>query len=272
MTVAEARIGATVRAEYQMDEQELAFFRENGWMKLEQVFDEVEMQTLSEELDRLIDEWAEESMGWAGDWREEYLDPDERQGTSLIAMHDLQHYSEAFRQMVEDPRLVTPVAQLIGENVELHHTTLHAKPPDRGSPFPMHQDWAFYKHHGGPTEYIDALLHVDDVPSEKGPLQFIKGSHELGALEHIEGEGQAPHLPTDEYHLDDATEVPAAAGDVILMSYHSIHGSDQNRTDEMRRLVRIGYRDPANEQFEGQSLGRDGIMVAGKKRAADTET
>jgi phytanoyl-CoA hydroxylase len=271
MASAGSGITETARTEHEVSEADVSFFEENGWLKLDGVFDESDVATLSAELDRLMDEWAEESMGWAGDWREEYLDPDEREGTSLIAMHDLQFYSEAYRQMVEDPRLVTPVSQLVGRDVELHHTTLHAKPPDKGSPFPMHQDWAFYKHHGGPYQYIDALVHIDDVPSEKGPLQFVEGSHELGALEHNEGEGQAPHLPTDEYHLDDAVEVPAEAGDVILMSYHTIHGSDQNRTDEMRRLVRVGYRDPDNEQFDGQSLGRDGIMVSGAKRSVDGE-
>jgi ectoine hydroxylase-related dioxygenase (phytanoyl-CoA dioxygenase family) len=131
----------------------------------------------------------------------------------------------------------------------------------------MHQDWAFYKHEGGPYEYVDALLHVDDVPSEKGPLQFVDGSHELGALDHVEGEGQAPHLPPEEYHLDDATEVTAEAGDVVLMSYHTIHGSDRNLSGEMRRLVRVGYRDPANVQTAGQSVDREGVMVAGRKRA-----
>lgn len=265
------RITDTSRGECEVSEEDIAFFEENGWLKLESVFDEADVAVLSEDLERLMDEYAEESLGWEGDWREDYLDPEEREGTSLIAMHDLQLYSEAYRQMVEDPRLVTPVTQLIGRDVELHHTTLHAKPPDRGSPFPMHQDWAFYKHHGGPYQYIDALVHVDDVPSEKGPLQFTEGSHEFGALEHNEGEGQTPHLPPDEYYLDDATEVPAEAGDVILMSYHTIHGSDRNLSDEMRRLVRVGYRNPDNEQFEGQAHGRGGIMVSGKKRPTDDE-
>lgn len=242
-------------------------FQEDGYLHLQNVFNAEEIDVLSDELDRLIDEWAEEDLGWSGDWREEYLDPDQREGTSLIHLHDLQFYSEPFAQMVQDPRVVTPVSQLIGPDVELHHSTLHAKPPEKGSPFPMHQDWAFYKHEG--PQYIDALVHIDDAPSEKGPLQFIPGSHKQGALEHIEGEGQAPHLPTDEYGLEDAVEVPAEAGDVILMSYYTIHGSSLNRTDDMRRIVRVGYRNPENEQYEGQSLGRDNIVVSGKKHSAD---
>jgi ectoine hydroxylase-related dioxygenase (phytanoyl-CoA dioxygenase family) len=271
MATSAPRITKTSRTEHEVSQEDVEFFRENGWLKLENVFEPSEVAELSTELDRLMDEWAEESMGWEGDWREEYLDPDEREGTSLVALHDLQFYSEAFRHMVEDPRLITPITQIARENLELHHTTLHAKPPEKGSPFPMHQDWAFYKHRGGPYQYIDALVHIDDAPSEKGPLQFIEGSHTQGALDHIEGEGQAPHLPTDEYGLKDAVEVPANAGDVILMSYHTIHGSDKNETDQMRRIVRIGYKDPANEQFEGQAHGRDGIMVAGKKRSVDEE-
>jgi len=264
-----ARITATVQGEFELSEERIAAFHEKGYLHLGGVFDPEDVAVLSDDLDRLIDEWANEHLGWEGDWREDYLDPDEREATSLITMHDLHFYSEYFRQMVEDPRLVTPVSQIVGSDVELHHTTLHGKPPDRGTPFPMHQDWAFYKHHGGPSEYVDALVYLDDVPPEKGPVQFVDGGHKQGALDHIEGENQTPHLPTDQYDLKDATEVPVEAGDIVLMSYHTIHGSEQNRTDEMRRLVRVGYRDPDNEQFEGQAHGRDGVMVSGQKRSND---
>lgn len=249
-----------------LSDDQIESFEEDGYLHLKGVFDEEEVAILGEELKRMMDEWAEEDMGWSGDWRDEYLDPDNRESTSLIHLHDLQFYSEPFAQMVQDPRIVTPVSQLIGPDVELHHSTLHAKPPEKGSPFPMHQDWAFYKHEG--PEYIDALVHVDDAPSEKGPLQFIPGSHKQGALEHNEGEGQAPHLPTDEYGLDDAVEISAEAGDVILMSYFTIHGSDLNQTDETRRIIRVGYRNPDNEQTAGQAHGRDGVIVSGQKRSS----
>jgi hypothetical protein len=73
-----------------LDEDRLATFRERGYLRLEGVFDPEEVAVLSSELDRLIDEWAHESMGWSGDWRDDYLDPDERDATSLVQMHDLQ--------------------------------------------------------------------------------------------------------------------------------------------------------------------------------------
>jgi hypothetical protein len=46
-----------------------------------------------------------------------------------------------------------------------------------------------------------------------------------------------------------------------------VHGSYINRTDRWRRLVRMGYRDPANKQLAGQSHGRAGLMVHGVRPA-----
>ena len=60
--------------------------------------------------------------------------------------------------------------------------------------------------------------------------------------------------------------MPADAGDVVLFSYQTVHGSSLNRTDRWRRLVRVGYRDPDNLQIAGQSVGRPGVIVRGQKR------
>ncbi|HZO90382.1 MAG TPA: phytanoyl-CoA dioxygenase family protein, partial [Chthonomonadaceae bacterium] len=72
-----------------------------------------------------------------------------------------------------------------------------------------------------------------------------------------------PHLPTDKYRLQDAVSCPAKAGDVVAFSIYTVHGSEINRTDRWRRLVRAGYRDPLNKQIGGYALGRAGLMVRG---------
>ena len=144
---------------------------------------------------------------------------------------------------------------------------LHAKGPEMGTPFPMHQDYPFYAHEG--PGYIDALLHIDDATVANGCLKFLPGSHKLGPLPHIgrvDSKDTRPHLPVDEYRLADAVPVPANAGDVVFMSYLTIHGSDPNRTDRWRRLVRTGYRDPQNVQTGGHNTGVNGLIVRGQKR------
>ena len=73
------------------------------------------------------------------------------------------------------------LADLIGPNVELHHTTLHLKPPETGMPFPLHQDSPFYQHEG--FGYVDAIVHLDDTNDDNGSLRFIPGSHLRGDLQ-----------------------------------------------------------------------------------------
>jgi ectoine hydroxylase-related dioxygenase (phytanoyl-CoA dioxygenase family) len=185
-------------------------------------------------------------------------------------MHDLHLYSRAWMHAVTHPSLTTAVAQLIGPNVELHHSTMHIKPASTGHPFPMHQDHPFYMHDD--EGFIDVLVHLDDTSHENGEMRFLAGSHKQGALVHItqtEDGPCTPHLPTDEYSLDDTVAVPAKRGDVVLFCIHTIHGSHINKTDTARRMVRVGYRDPHNTQTAGQSLGRPGLMVQGYRSRLD---
>lgn len=244
---------------------EIAFFHEHGYLRIPQVFTPAETEVLAAELDRLIAEWASSESGWSGPWRKVYMDAETEKKSKLIAMHDLYFYSEAWMRAVTHPRLVEAMSDLLGPCVELHHSTMHVKPPETGHPFPMHQDWAFYKH--GDNRYVDVLVHLDNTCHENGEIRFLDGSHKLGALEHIvqnpDGSPCTPHLPTDQYKLDQTIPVPAHRGDVVCFNIHTIHGSHINRTDKPRRLVRIGYRHPDNEQFEGQSMGRPGLMVRG---------
>jgi len=244
--------------------QQVDFFNDQGFLRIPQVFTPAEMDELDDNLDFLTQNWASEGKHWTGPWRKVYMDPVTEQKSKLIALHDLHLYSAAWCRAVTNPRLSQAMAALLGPNVELHHTTLHAKPPGTGQPFPMHQDSPFYQHSDG--RYVDVLIHLDDTCHANGEIRFLAGSHKAGHLEHVtmtpEG-GCTPHLPTDQYKLADTTPVPAQRGDVVCFNIYTIHGSYINTTRQVRRIVRVGYRDPQNVQIGGQSKGRPGIIVSG---------
>ena len=241
--------------------EQIAFFNENSYLRLEQVFSPDEVASLDRELSYIMETFIVPTKGWTGPWRKDkqYLTEEEEEKSLLSATHELQHYSPAWGHAIYNPRLVGAVADLIGPEVELHHVTLHAKGPEFGTPFPMHQDYPFYPHQDG--RFIDAIVHVDAATEENGCLKFLRGSHQLGALEHLRN--GSPHLPTDQYRIEDAVSCPANTGDVVLFSIHTIHGSSLNRTKQWRRVVRLGYRNPHNRQLSGQAHGRPGLMVAG---------
>jgi phytanoyl-CoA hydroxylase len=246
--------------------QQVDSYQEKGFLHIPAVFSPERVQELARDLDRLMDEWATRSPGWSGPWRRDYMDEETEKASELIAMHDLQLYSAAWLDAVTDPALTEAMAELLGPDVELHHSTMHTKPPETGHPFPMHQDWAFYPHID--ERYVDVLVHLDDTCHENGEIRFLPGSHLQGALEHVtqtEAGPCTPHLPTDQYRLADTYPVPARSGDVVCFSIHTIHGSHINQTQSARRMVRVGYRNPANEQTGGQSHGRPGPIVRGHR-------
>jgi phytanoyl-CoA hydroxylase len=248
-----------------LTEEQKNFYHEHGYLHIPAVFDMAETEEISTELDRLVQDWAMTNEGWTGPWRQAYMDPQTEKKSKLTAMHDLHFYSAAWCRAVTHPRLVDAMKDLLGPNVELHHSTMHIKPPETGHPFPMHQDNPFYEHENG--NYIDVLVHLDNTSHANGEIRFLDGSHKLGPLPHItkmaDGTPCTPHLPVDQYRLEDTIPVPAKRGDVVIFNIFTIHGSHINTTREPRRLVRIGYRDPENRQTAGQSLNRPGLMVGG---------
>jgi ectoine hydroxylase-related dioxygenase (phytanoyl-CoA dioxygenase family) len=250
--------------------EQIEFFRDNGFLRLEQVYAPEEMSVLSDDMNYIMETFANWQAAWRGPWRKEYMNEEEDEQALLVGMHEMHHYSAAWTRAITKPELAEAIATLLGSDaVELHHSTLHAKGPAKGAPFPMHQDVPFYPHED--DRYIDALVHLDNADEVSGCIKFLAGTHKLGKLPHITGADTEPHLPTDQYRLEDAVSVPARAGDVVVFSLWTVHGSSVNHSGRWRRLVRLGFRDPRNRQEGGQAMGRPGIMVKGVRPKIEGE-
>ena len=181
--------------------------------------------------------------------------------TKVLHCHDVQFQSAAFARLIVDERLAGAAADIIGPNVQLHHTKMFIKPAEKGSPFPMHQDRPFFPHDR--DSMIAAILHFDDAPLEKGCVCVVPGSHRLGPLPHQSAGGW--HLSPEEYPLSSATPCPARAGDVLFFSYLTIHGSGLNVSSEPRTTLLVQMRDPLDpptvraHESRGQGMLLHGI-------------
>jgi phytanoyl-CoA hydroxylase len=181
--------------------------------------------------------------------------------TVVLHCHNVQFYAAAFSRLIVDPRFTDAASAIIGSpNVQLHHTKMFIKPPEKGSPFPMHQDYPYFPHER--DSMIAAILHFDDAPVEKGCVRVVPGSHKLGGLEHSPEGGW--HLPFAQYPVESAVPCEAEAGDVLFFSYLTIHGSGINSSSEARTTLLVQMRDPEDPPLKQVHLSRgQGMMLRG---------
>lgn len=247
-------------------ESEVAFYRENGYFLAKGLLGRDEAEHFRTECHALVERLNSGADATWGSARK--LSPDMTGGTatmtatSLRHCHDVQFQSATFSRLIVDPRFTDIASAFIGTpNVQLHHTKMFIKPPETGSPFPMHQDHPFFPHAN--HTMAAAIFFFDDAPEEKGCVRVVPGSHRDGPLAHSSDGGW--HLPFSEWPLDRAVPCEAEAGDVLFFTYLTVHGSGVNRSDEPRTTMLVQFRDPADpptENVHTGSLGQ-GMMLRG---------
>ena len=240
--------------------EELAFYNENGYILIKGLINPEETAHYRAEAHSLIERlsaqtnvdatWGSARSGVAG-----------AENTRIMHCHNVQFFSACYTKLLVNDRLTTVASDIIGSpNVQLHHTKMFIKPPEKGSPFPMHQDAPYFPHDR--HSMIAAICHFDDAPEEKGCVRVVPGSHKLGILEHSREGGW--HLPFDQYPLSSAVACEAKAGDVLFFNYLTIHGSGINVSKEARTTLLIQMRDPEDPpSIKTHESRGQGMMLRG---------
>lgn len=235
------------------------FYADNGYVLVKGVFTREEAAEFRREAHELIARLAP-LQDYDATWASIRATQDAKSQTVLQHCHDVQFHSAAFARLIVDPRLTAIAQSLIGPNVQLHHTKLFVKPPERGSPFPMHQDKPYFPHDR--DTMLAAVIHFDDAPVEKGCIRVVPGSHKRGL---IPTSGSRDHsLPPEQFPIESATPCPAEAGDVLVFSYLTVHGSGVNTSNEPRTTLLVQMRDPTDPPTVRAHESRgQGMMLAG---------
>ena len=230
------------------------FYAENGYILVKNVFPASEAAAFRAAGHALIDrlkQFREVDSTW---------DAVKGKGTQIYHCHDVQFHSAIFGQMLLDTRLTSLMQDVIGPNVQLHHCKMFIKPPEKGSPFPMHQDHPYFPHERHTMSA--AIIHFDDAPIEKGCLRVVPGSHKLGPL--TPDNPRDNSLSMEKYPIESAHPCEAQAGDVLIFNYLTIHGSGINVSKEARTTVLVQFRDPLDKPLVKTHESRgQGTMLAG---------
>lgn len=242
-----------------ISKEDVDFYNDHGYLLVKEVFHAEEVEEMRNALDDIVERAAQAELDRNATWQGDYLPEEERKKLVLKGHHDVHYHDAAFTKAIVHPNMVAILSKLIGPNVQLHHSKMLVKPPEKGAAFPMHQDYPYFPHQN--HSMLAASVHLDDADTENGCLHVLPDSHKKGPVRH---KGSF-HLDHHEYPIEMGVPCPAKAGDVLFFNYLTIHGSNINRSDRVRRNVLFQYRDPADPPVENVHVNwGQGLMVCGK--------
>jgi len=175
--------------------------------------------------------------------------------------------SKAYFDAMASSRMTDFVADLIGPNVKFHHSKINSKLPGGETAVKWHQDFPFTPHSN--DDVVTALLMVDEVTEENGPLEVVAGSHK-GELHSLWHGGVFTGSVADDVADDCKSKAQVCtgpAGSVCLMHTRLLHGSAPNLSKKPRTLFICVYSaedavpyaaNPMPTEFEG-------MIVRGQK-------
>lgn len=132
-------------------------------------------------------------------------------------------------------------ADLIGGPVKLYHSKINFKLPHGGAEIGWHQDWPVFPHTN--TNLVALSVPLNPSRAINGCLQSIPGSHRQGPRSHW-NQGvyklncNASMTPDDFARVVDNELDP---GDIVAHHGLVVHGSSQNRSDDLRTTYIIQY-------------------------------
>ncbi len=177
-------------------------------------------------------------------------------------------HHQAFMDLVHNPKILDEVENLIGPNIQIHHTKLNLKPPaSHHARFEWHQDYPFFPH----TNYdlIAVAVHIDESTEENGCLRVIPGIHTLGPQVHaFAADGAFSSQLADQSVIPDESKwvsVTSPAGGVEMHHCNMLHSSTANRGVRPRSAVIIQYRAADNAQLSPYNAAQPGygMLVRG---------
>ncbi len=181
---------------------------------------------------------------------------------TIRVVEPFHHLEPAFEALIDDPRLVAPMRDLVGcERVSLFTDKLNFKRAREGSRFRWHQDSPYWAHFAPHIDQLpNVMLALDDASERNGCLRVVAGSHRRGLLPGSSGPERLAPLFTDPGSFDVARAVAAEmpAGSLLFFSPHTVHGSAPNTSDEPRRALLFTYQPGGQRMFK-----REGIRDAG---------
>ena len=219
---------------YPLTDSQVAFFRENGFIKLRNV--------LSPDCIRYMDETITSEVHRLNT---QHLPMEERDtyGKAFLQIMNIWIQSGPVREIVFSERLAKIAAGLLEvEGVRLYHDQALYKEPGGGQT-PWHADQYYWPLASDRT--VTVWIPLQETPLQMGPLEFSAGSNHLSTGRDLKISDESQQVLAEALHDNGFNHVvePFSLGEVSFHNGWLYHRAGANQTDRMRKVMTMIYMD-----------------------------
>ena len=222
--------------------EQVAFYRENGYLKFGRIFTKPEMDALRERVDDMI-------AALPAGKRPEGM--------------DVPHFEDPwlFRYLAH-PRVLDIIEAFLGPDIALWSSHFIAKPGGDGKAVPWHTDGAYWGVRLRPMHVITLWLAVDPSTRENGCMRVLPGSHlqpRVGTDEYVPVDAEANvfgiEIDREKIEEERAADLELAVGECHFHDAWTLHSSCPNTSGIRRCGYTMRYM-PANVVFNPDMWAR----------------
>ncbi|WP_339795378.1 phytanoyl-CoA dioxygenase family protein, partial [uncultured Imperialibacter sp.] len=220
--------------QYKLSDEQVAFFKENGYLANVKLLNSIQVESLRNELEEIADPNHPGHHLFYEFHSNESTDP------SKVLFHALGAWRVApgFHDVLWNPAFVMAASQLLGGSVRFWHDQLFCKPAKHGGVVAWHQDYSYWTR-TKPMEHLTCWVGLDDADVDNGCLYYVPGSHRWGLLDKPDLAGDMNGL--DQYLTEEQKSQFKPIPIEMKMGHGTfhhpllVHGSYENKTDRQRR-------------------------------------
>jgi hypothetical protein len=179
--------------------------------------------------------------------------------------------------------IVNSAEKILGGEVYHYHSKMIMKDARVGGAWTWHQDYGYWYQNGVLAPLLtSAFIAVDPATRDNGCLQVIRGSHQLGRIDHVltgEQAGADQERVREVLKRMELVYVEMEPGDTLFFHCNLLHRSDQNHSDNPRWSMICCYNAARNDPYKESHHPRytqlhkvpdSAIKETGLRRFADT--
>ena len=251
--------------EYRLTNEQIEFFHAQGYLTGIPVLNPEQIDALRRDLSQLIDPNHPGHKLFYEFHSNESTDPN----TVLFHALGAWRISPAFHDLLWNPAMLMPAAQLLSGPLRFWHDQLFVKPPHQGGVVAWHQDYSYWTR-TLPMAHLSCWIGLDDSTRENGCVHYVPGSHrwnllpitglanDMNAIRSVLSEEQNAQFKP--------LAIELKAGQCSFHHPLMVHGSFENRSDHPRRGAVINvFRDGVKSASDAPLLEGVPAIPSGEK-------